>query len=159
MDLSKLFRRPRQNLKVTPDEEPLRSAQEDLRATTIPLDRPLSSQEREIAEWLLNNTSPTSPSFIPQLDHVRVVGCCSCGCPTVDLRVAEGTTPAMPQDNPIGDAIGEVNGNMVGVMLLQRSGYLTCLEVYDLSDLKHPYPLPDLTSLRPFEAAHPSKDD
>jgi hypothetical protein len=46
--------------------------------------------------------------------------------------------------------MGEVNGKMVGVMLLQNQGYLTCLEVYDLSDIEHPYGLPDLTSLKPF---------
>ena len=65
----------------------------------------------------------------------------------------EGTAKAEPRDNPIGDAIGEVSGKMVGVMLLQRDGYLKCLEIYDLSDIEHPYGLPDLSSLRPFDAA------
>ncbi len=41
---------------------------------------------------------------------------------------------------------------MVGIMLLQRGGYLKCLEIYDFSDIEHPYGLPDLNSLRPFEA-------
>ena len=45
-------------------------------------------------------------------------------CPTVDLRVAEGIDPAPSMDNPIGDALGEVNDKTVGVMLLQRGGYL-----------------------------------
>jgi hypothetical protein len=121
------------------------------RATTFPLDRLLTGQERAIAEWLLENANQTSKAYIPQLDHIRVVGRCSCGCPTADFRVAEGILPAAPQDNPIGDAIGYVNGKMVGVMLLQRAGYLTCLEVYDLSDIEHPYPLPDLKSLEPFK--------
>jgi len=71
---------------------------------------------------------------------------------TVDLRVAEGTSPAQSQGNPVGDALGEVNGNVVGMMLLQSGGYLSCLEVYDLSDIPHPYGLPELKSLRPFEA-------
>jgi hypothetical protein len=39
---------------------------------------------------------------------------------------------------------------MVGVMLHQNKGYLTCLEVYDLSDIERPYGLPDLSSLKPF---------
>jgi hypothetical protein len=50
----------------------------------------------------------------------------------------------------IEDAVGEVNGKMVGVMLLQSQGYLTCLEVYDLSDIEHPYGLPNLRTLRAF---------
>jgi hypothetical protein len=122
------------------------------RATTIPLDRPMSSEERAIAEWLLRHSHESAISFLPQLDNARVSGQCSCGCPTVDLRVAEGTPRAESQENPIGDALGEVDGNMVGVMLLQSGGYLNCLEVYDLSDIQHPYGLPELKSLRPFEA-------
>jgi hypothetical protein len=53
-------------------------------------------------------------------------------------------------DNPVADAVGEVDGKMVGVMLLQSGGYLACLEVYDLSDIERPYGLPDLRSLKPF---------
>jgi hypothetical protein len=121
-------------------------------AKTIPLDRPISDEERAIAEWLLLNSKPSAVAFLPQLKGIRVTGQCSCGCPTVDLRVAEGILPAPLQDNPLGDALGEVNGNMVGVMLLGSGGYLACLEVYDLSDITHPYGLPDLKSLRPFEA-------
>ncbi len=44
---------------------------------------------------------------------------------------------------------------MVGVMMLQRGGYLTCLEVYDLSDIERPYGLPNFSSLRPFNGRHP----
>jgi len=121
------------------------------RAGTIPLDRPLSSEERAIAEWLLLHSTPPAISFLPQLEGAHVTGQCSCGCATVDLRIAEGIPPAQPQDNPIGDASGEVNGNMVGVMLLQHDGYLACLGVYDLGDIPRPYGLPDLKSLRPLE--------
>jgi hypothetical protein len=32
-------------------------------------------------------------------------------------------------------------------MLLQSKGYLTCLKVYDLGEVKRPYGLPDLGSL------------
>jgi hypothetical protein len=131
----------------------LRSAQKDEEpAQTIPLERPISSEERAIAEWLLRHSKPPALSFLPQLDGARVTGQCSCGCPTVDLRVAEGTPQAQPKKNPIGKGLGEVNGNMVGVMLLQNCGYFSCLEVYDLSDIPHPYGLPELKSLRPFEA-------
>jgi hypothetical protein len=124
-------------------------------ARTIPLDRPISPEERAIAEWILHHSKPAAISFLPQLDGARVTGQCSCGCPAVDLRVAEGTSSAQTQDNPGGEALAEVNGAMVGVMLLQRDGYIVCLEVYDLSDIHHPYGLPEVKSLRPFEARSP----
>jgi hypothetical protein len=119
-------------------------------AKTLPLDRDLTSEERAIAEWLLLNADPPATAFLHQLDSARVTGQCSCGCPTVDLLIGPDTPRAEPVDNPVGDAIGEVNGKMVGVMLLQSQGFLTCLEVYDLSDIEPPYGLPDLSSLKPF---------
>jgi hypothetical protein len=122
-------------------------------ATTIPMDRPLSEAEYAIAKWALLHADPPATSFVPQLDVARVIGGCSCGCPTVDFKIPEGTPREEPRDNPVGDAIGEVNGMMVGVMVMQTAGYLTCLEIYDLSDIEHPYGLPSLESLRPFEAA------
>ena len=93
---------------------------------------------------------PPAADFVSQLDAARVCGRCSCACPTVDLIVQADITPAEPRDNPIGDAIGEVNGNMVGVMLMQKKGRLTCREVYDLGEIERPYGLPDLSSLKPW---------
>jgi hypothetical protein len=119
------------------------------------LDRALSVEERAIAEWLLQHDDPPATPFLSQLDVARVVGRCSCGCPTVYLEIPEETPPAGPRDNPVGDATGEVGGKMVGVMMLQRGGYLTCLEVYDLSDIERPYGLPNFSSLRPFNGRHP----
>ena len=124
----------------------------DVAANTITADRPLSEQEYAIAKWLMLHSTPPAIDFLPQLDVARVSGHCSCGCPTADLSLPEGTPIAKLRDNSVGDAIGEVNGKMVGVMLLQRGGLLRCLEIYDLSDIEHPYGLPELNSLRPFEA-------
>lgn len=53
-------------------------------------------------------------------------------------------------DNPVADATGEVGGKLVGCMLLQHDGYLSVLEVYDLSEIERPYGFPDLRSLHPF---------
>ena len=108
-------------------------------AKALPLDRDLTSDERAIAEWLLLNADPPATAFLHQLDSARVTGQCSCGCPTVDLLIGPDTPRAEPRDNLVGD-----------VMLLQSQGCLTCLEVYDLSDIEHPYGLPGLSSLKPF---------
>src|ERR1700678_2124189 len=94
---------------------------------------------------LIHQRLPSCISSIPPVSPDNVaVG------PTVDLLIGPDTPRAEARDNPVGDAIGEVNGKMVGVMLLQSQGYLTCLEVYDLSDIEHPYGPPGLSSLKPF---------
>jgi hypothetical protein len=115
----------------------------------ISLDRGLSEEERAIAEWLLTNATPPALSYIPQLDRARVTGRCKCGCPTATLSVPDGVARGEPRDNPVGDAFGTVDGNLVGVMLFLSDGLLSSLEVYDLSEIEHPYGLPDLSTLRP----------
>ncbi len=152
MSLADEFAKLRRSFRVdpTPKEPRWNAPKEGERATTITLDRPLSEKEHAIAIWLLRNADPPALDFLPQLEVARVVGQCSCGCPTVDLRMPEGTPAAEARDNPIGDATGYVGKDMVGVMLLQRGGYLRCLEVYDLSEIERPYGLPSLESLAPM---------
>lgn len=156
MSLASLFSKLRRSFTVDSNASRAKVGSErdlsGVAARTITIDRPLTEQEYAISKWLLLNATPPATAFLPQLDVARVTGHCSCGCPTADLTLPEGTSKAEPRDNPIGDAVGEVNGKMVGVMLLQRDGYLRCLEVYDLSDIEHPYGLPDFSSLRPFAA-------
>jgi hypothetical protein len=160
MSLASFLSQLRRSFKVGPYETALKLNLESevvgTAAKTIAVDRPLSDQEYAIARWLLLHADPPASAFLPQLDVARVSGHCGCGCPTADLKLPEGTPRAEPRDNPVGDATGEVDGKMVGVMLLQSDGYLRCLEIYDLSDIEHPYGLPDLSSLRPWDVATPS---
>ncbi len=157
MSLASFFTRIRRSFAIDTDASLLKlnldSNTSIARAETIIVDRPLTEHEYAIARWLLINANPPATAFLPQLDVARVSCHCSCGCPTADLRLPEDTSRVEARDNPIGDAIGEVSGKTVGVMLLQSDGYLRCLEIYDLSDIEHPYGLPDLTSLRPWDAA------
>ena len=115
--------------------------------------RPLTEKEQAVAQWLLLYGSNPEPAFLTQLREARVTGRCECGCPSVNLQVAEDTQPLLGRTNPVGNSVGDVNGNQVGVMLLQREGFLVYLEAYDLSDIEHPYDLPEVTSLRPFSTA------
>ena len=159
MSLADEFAKLRRSFRVAPTPKELRwqPPKEGERATTIKLDRPISEEEQAIAEWLLRNADPPALDFLPQLEVARVTGQCSCGCPTVDIRIPEGAPAAEPRDNPIGDATGYVGEDMVGVMLLQRGGYLRCLEVYDLSDIERPYGFPSLQSLTPMGGAAEGK--
>ena len=107
-------------------------------ASTIDEDRPLSAAERAIAERLLRECAPPEAlAFLPQLDHARVTGSCSCGCPTVDLSVPTQFRVAdPPSDRPLADAFGRVDGKAVGVMLFHAGGLLCLLETYPLDDFE-----------------------
>jgi hypothetical protein len=119
-------------------------------ASTLLEDRPLSAEEKAIAERLLRDAAPSEAlAFLTQLDHARVTGRCSCGCPTVDLTVpAEFRVADPPQNRPLADATGRVDGKLVGVMLFQSGGLLSLLEVYRLEDVSDdPFGLPAVETI------------
>ena len=96
---------------------------------TLDEDRPLSADERALVERLLREFSPPEAVvFLPQLDHIRVTGRCSCGCPTVDLTVPPEFRVTSPcPERPHADAMGRVNGKVVGIMLFHNGGLLCLL--------------------------------
>lgn len=119
-------------------------------ASTVDEDRPLSAAERAVAERLLRDCAPPAAlAFLPQLDHARVTGRCSCGCPTVDLSVPTQFRVADPPPNrPLADAFGRVDGKLVGVMLFHAGGLLCLLETYPLDDFEDSaFDLPAATTL------------
>lgn len=54
-----------------------------------PEHRPLNDAERSLLEWLLAHGSPDARQYAPQLLQARVVGRCTCGCPTIDLAMGD----------------------------------------------------------------------
>lgn len=100
---------------------------------SIPQDRPLTFEEHALTEWLLLHGEPQARDFLPQLENMHVHAKCSCGCPTIDLRVSEVIPCANPQTRVLADFVGVVDGNFVGVLLHQRGGRVCELEVYSMS--------------------------
>ena len=50
--------------------------------------RPLTQRERELTQWMLENSGhPDAPKYLEQLEHARVVSRCPCGCASVDFEV------------------------------------------------------------------------
>ena len=101
---------------------------------TIPEDRPLNSEERTLIEWLLANGSPVSAAYLQQLEGLHVVARCGCGCPTVDLAVADTQASTTGASQILADFLGMTPGRIkVGVILHVRQGKISELEVYSLA--------------------------
>jgi hypothetical protein len=115
--------------------------------STIPADRPISSDEANLVTWLLRNASRAGDltdleSSVPAL---RVVARCSCGCPSIDFE-PDGQGPGRA---PIAEALGETqDGVGVGVILWGRPGVITGLELYELGQ-----PVRDLPELATLHAS------
>ena len=79
---------------------------------TVEFPRPLTPNERAVIEALLPAGGfPDVEVYRAQLDALTVVGRCSCGCPTVDLRVDDNAPrsahpgdPSLPLSASAGDA-------------------------------------------------------
>jgi hypothetical protein len=93
-------------------------------------DRSISVDEAEVVRWLLVH-APVGGALahlVPTVKTLRVVGRCSCGCPSVDFEVDGQTLPAQP----IADATGQTaDGTDVGVILWGRTDVITGLECYE----------------------------
>lgn len=112
-------------------------------------ERPLTTEERTLLEWLIVHGGRSASAYSSQLPLVTVVSRCTCGCPTIDLAVAGG--PTSGPSSVIADAEGtSPEGIPVGVLLHSREGKLSELEVYSISGFKGRVSLPspaDLVSL------------
>jgi hypothetical protein len=105
----------------------------------------LSPGELELIEGLLGGAGAGARRFIGQLERLRVVGCCGCGCPSIDLAV-DGVEPG-GEARPLVIADAESpEGIPVGIILWVRGGSLSGLEVHPW-DGSHTVRLPEPATL------------
>jgi len=119
-----------------------------MEAVTIPEDRPASTAEAAITRWLLQNASEVGDlsDLEPSLIGLRVVGRCSCGCPSVDFVVGGQAVGASRIANAYGTT---ADGVAVGVILWERDGAVSSLEFYDLGEPVRSLPLVESLSAWP----------
>ncbi|GAA3190138.1 hypothetical protein [Streptomyces ramulosus] len=92
-------------------------------------------------EALLPPGTPAREELLRQLPHTVVSRRCGCGCATVDLLVDRSAVPGAAlreEDAPVAaSATFHVPGTPegAGVLLFAADGYLSCLEVYSVSDV------------------------
>jgi hypothetical protein len=119
-----------------------------------PENRPLTTDERILLEWLIANGSPSAMKYAPQIPRVSVVSRCTCGCPTIDLAVdgkhVDGGSEL------VADFVGRSpEGIQVGVILHCRGGQISELEVYAMGDVKGVFGLPRPEALVALRDAKP----
>jgi hypothetical protein len=115
-----------------------------------PENRPVTAKERSLIEWLLRHGNPGSEQFLQQVDSLVVVSKCSCGCPTVYFA-QQDESMAEDAEHILADYLATVNGEDVGVILFQRGGRLSSLEVYSQAGTDKPFGLPELETMYSYE--------
>ena len=123
--------------------------------------RPLKSDEDKLLRWILEHGSEEARSFLPQVEGIRAVRACTCGCPTIRLEVSEGTPLGRAlRGRLICDLLGRTaKGELVGVLLFQDDGRICELEAYSVDGLiqsdSNEYSFPIIESLRELSAGEP----
>lgn len=113
--------------------------------------RALTQTERaSLLRLLPEDAFPGVAEYRTQVDHVTVVGRCSCGCPTVELEVDRTRAAQSPAlGAPLLPLEGEAgNGDaFVQLIVFAPRGWLESLELVYYSDTP-PAELPDPDSWR-----------
>lgn len=117
-------------------------------AETLPEDRQISNAEAAIVRWLLLHASVVGDlsHLAPWVSGLRVVGRCSCGCPSIDFMVGGQGMGASPIANAIGRTADGVD---VGVILWERDGAVSGLEFYDVTQPVRSLPMEESLSVQP----------
>jgi hypothetical protein len=122
--------------------------------------RPLTENERAVVEALLPEGGFRDvETYRAQLEAVTVVGRCTCGCPTVDLRVEDSAPrsahPGVPS-LPLWATTGDPNDaeDVVDITLWAPEGVLTELNV-SWYGKRPPAELPDAGKLTVGPAPEP----
>jgi hypothetical protein len=103
---------------------------------------------------LLERGTAEARALVPQVDELRVVSRCDCGCPSIDFALADGT-PGPHSGGVVAEAAGESpEGALVGAMVWAGGGQVATLEVYAISDVdRFSLPSPDRLEASNLEAA------
>jgi hypothetical protein len=116
-------------------------------AMRVPEARELSEKERVLLEQLLLHGTAESRTYVEQLSRVTVASRCGCGCPTIDLAVADRIAPPGSPTVILSEAGGvSPEGISFGVILHGREGLLSELEVYPIEG-DAVFTLPDLDQI------------
>jgi len=124
--------------------------------TSFPENRPLTAREAAIIAWLLEHGNSSAAEYLQQLDKVRVVSRCSCGCASVNFSI-DGVIP--PSENGMGilsDYQFLTNeGHLCGVFVFEQAGLLAGLEVWSIDGLTKRPTLPIIEQLQPLGSVAP----
>ena len=112
-----------------------------------PLNRALTQYERDLIRWLIEHSFVKDASqLLPQIDRLRVVAKCHCGCPTIDFAL-DGEPVVGKGEQCISDCDAAVNGMPVYVQLWRSNNRISTLEVGSYPGTDQPFELPAIRSI------------
>ena len=117
----------------------------------IPEDRPVSEKETELVRWALEHGLPGSEKYVSQLEKIRVISRCGCGCASVDFS-NDGVLPDYSTGlEVLSDHLWGTGGkDLCGIFVFARREKLAGLEVWSVDGQVTPTELPNIEDLRDY---------
>ena len=114
------------------------------------IDRPLSAKELALVVWMLEHGNARAAVALPQVEKVRVISRCGCGCASVDFSV-DGLAP-LPRSKM--EVVSDYcwfteRGNLCGAYIFLHAGRLAGIDVWSIDGAETPREVPDPELLRP----------
>jgi hypothetical protein len=115
-----------------------------------PENRDLTNQEASLVRWLVEHGEPGCDLLLDQVENLKVVSKCNCGCPTIyfELQTAGNSRKG---ERLVSDWVAEMNDEMFGVMLFEAAGQISSLEVYCCSGRVTTFGLPEIGMIRGYD--------
>lgn len=131
--------------------EHLRVRMADLRESgRIPDHRRLTDRESELLEYFLCRATVKPSPFCDQVHRAVVESKCSCGCPSIDVRI-DGMEQTTGQLYPLVEYWWrDATGRRHGVFPVGQDSRLVGLQVYSFEGSEHPRELPAIAELQAF---------
>ncbi len=114
-------------------------------------DRPLSAKETELVRWALEHGLPEADSYLPQIDKLRVISRCGCGCASIEFSF-DGILPDYSTGlEVLSDHLWGTGGtDLCGIFVFARNKKLAGLEVWSVDGQVTPTKLPNVEDLRDY---------
>ena len=115
-----------------------------------PQDRGVTAQEASLVRWLVEHGEQGCDRLLDQIENLKVVSKCNCGCPTVYFAL-QNDGSSRKGERLVSDWIAEMDGEMFGVMLFAVAAQISSLEVYCCSGRVTTFGLPEIGMIRGYD--------
>jgi hypothetical protein len=115
-----------------------------------PGSRDVTEKEATLIQWLVKHGEPECERLLGQVESLKVVSKCNCGCPTIYFAL-ETAGNSRKGERLVRDWIAKMDDEIFGVMLFEVAGQISSLEVYCCSGRVTNFGLPDIEMIRGYD--------
>ena len=103
-----------------------------------PLNRSIAPREAILIRWLVEHGEPGCETLVDQVENLKVISKCNCGCPTVYFALP-GNPISRKGERIVSDYLATMDGDLFGAILFEAGGQISSLEVYSCAGVERAF--------------------